>query len=61
MMQRLWLPGTRPHCRTTPTIPWMGPLDRPLDEDEGVLGPVPDVTEGWDEGEEAGEPRRIHR
>jgi RNA polymerase sigma-70 factor (ECF subfamily) len=27
-----------------------GPPDRPLDEDdEGVLGPVPDVTEGWDE------------
>jgi RNA polymerase sigma-70 factor (ECF subfamily) len=31
------------------------PLDPPFDEDEGVLGPVPDVTEGWDEGEE-GEP-----
>jgi RNA polymerase sigma-70 factor (ECF subfamily) len=25
------------------------PLDPPFDEDEGVLGPVPDVTEGWDE------------
>jgi RNA polymerase sigma-70 factor (ECF subfamily) len=25
------------------------PLDAPLDEDEGVLGPVPDVTEGWDD------------
>lgn len=37
-----------------------GPLDRPLDEEEAALGPIPDVTEGWeDEGEgeleEAGE------
>jgi RNA polymerase sigma-70 factor (ECF subfamily) len=32
-----------------PHDPLEGPLDRPLDEDEEVLGPVPDVTEGWDE------------
>lgn len=32
-----------------PHDPLGGPLDRPLDEDEEVLGPVPDVTEGWDE------------
>ncbi len=25
------------------------PLDPALDEEEGVLGPVPDVTEGWDD------------
>jgi RNA polymerase sigma-70 factor (ECF subfamily) len=39
--------------------PQEGPPDRPLDEDDAALGPVPDVTEGWDEqdggGEEAGE------
>ena len=28
------------------------PLDRPLDEDEDVLGPAPDVTEGWDDAED---------
>ena len=39
-----------------PHDPLDGPLDRPLDEDEGVLDPVPDVTEGWDEGEEALDP-----
>jgi RNA polymerase sigma-70 factor (ECF subfamily) len=38
-----------------PHDPTDGPLDQPLDEDEGVLGPVPDVTEGWDEGDEDGE------
>jgi len=32
-----------------PHDPLDEPLDRPLDEDEEVLGPVPDVTEGWDE------------
>jgi RNA polymerase sigma-70 factor (ECF subfamily) len=32
-----------------PNDPLDGPLDRPLDEDEGVLGPVPGVTESWDE------------
>ncbi|HUB17320.1 MAG TPA: RNA polymerase sigma factor [Acidobacteriaceae bacterium] len=36
-----------------PHDPLDGPLERPPDDDEGVLGPVPDVTEGWDEGEEA--------
>lgn len=29
--------------------PLDGPLDRPLDEEEAVLGPVPDVTEGWED------------
>ena len=27
------------------------PLDPPVDEDEEVLGPVPEVTEGWEEAE----------
>jgi RNA polymerase sigma-70 factor, ECF subfamily len=27
------------------------PLDQSVDEDEEVLGPVPDVTEGWEDGE----------
>jgi RNA polymerase sigma-70 factor (ECF subfamily) len=31
------------------------PLDRPLDEDEEALGPVPEVTEGWEDAENEGE------
>jgi RNA polymerase sigma-70 factor (ECF subfamily) len=31
------------------------PLDRPPDEDEDVLGPVPEVTEGWEDAENARE------
>jgi hypothetical protein len=31
------------------------PLDQPVDEDEEVLGPVPEVTEGWEEAEEEAE------
>lgn len=38
-----------------PHDPLDGPLDWPPDEDDGVLGPIPDVTEGWDEGEEGPE------
>jgi RNA polymerase sigma-70 factor, ECF subfamily len=38
-----------------PRDPLDGPLDRPLDEDDGVLGPVPDVAEGWDEEGDAPE------
>ncbi len=34
-----------------PHDPLDGPLDRPPDEDDAVLGPVPDVTEGWDDAE----------
>jgi RNA polymerase sigma-70 factor (ECF subfamily) len=30
------------------------PLDQPVDEDEEVLGPVPEVTEGWEEAENEG-------
>jgi len=38
-----------------PHDPLDGPDDPSLDEEEGVLGPVPDVTEGWDEGRVGGE------
>ncbi|MGB6160890.1 MAG: sigma-70 family RNA polymerase sigma factor [Acidobacteriaceae bacterium] len=31
------------------------PLDQPVDEDEEVLGPVPEVTEGWEEAANEGE------
>jgi RNA polymerase sigma-70 factor, ECF subfamily len=31
------------------------PLEQPLDEDEDVLGPVPEVTEGWEGEENEGE------
>jgi RNA polymerase sigma-70 factor (ECF subfamily) len=31
------------------------PLGQPLDEDEEVLGPVPEVTEGWEDEESEGE------
>jgi RNA polymerase sigma-70 factor (ECF subfamily) len=31
------------------------PLDEPVDEDEAVLGPIPEVTEGWEEAEEEAE------
>ena len=31
------------------------PLDPPVDEDEEVLGPIPEVTEGWEEAEEEAE------
>jgi RNA polymerase sigma-70 factor (ECF subfamily) len=31
------------------------PLGQPLDEDEKVLGPVPEVTEGWEDAEDEGE------
>ncbi len=34
-----------------PHDPLDGPLDRPPDEDDAALGPVPDVTEGWDEAD----------
>ena len=32
--------------------PLSDPLDPALEEEEGVLGPVPDVTEGWEDGED---------
>ena len=31
------------------------PLDLPVDEDEAALGPVPEVTEGWEEAEDEAE------
>ncbi|MGC2300547.1 MAG: RNA polymerase sigma factor [Acidobacteriaceae bacterium] len=33
----------------------LDPLDRPLDEDEEAPGPVPEVTEGWEDAENEGE------
>jgi RNA polymerase sigma-70 factor, ECF subfamily len=35
------------------------PLDQPLDEDEEVLGPVPEVSEGWEDEENDGETDEI--
>ena len=35
-----------------PHDPLGGPLDRPPDEDDVALGPVPDATEGWDAAED---------
>ncbi len=38
-----------------PDDPMDDPLHQPLDEDEEVLGPVPEVTEGWEDEEKTGE------